>query len=181
MDLLRTIFTPGNFEPHIVHFADKAWLVWAFYGANAGIALAYTIIPISLPYILKKRRDIPFNWVLVAYAGFIISCGITHVMHIIIFTYPVYYLQALMDVITAVISLITAYAFVFIVPDIVQRIPDAKKLSDVKTLLDLALVTVKEEASKHHEMASSLRSVVEGLQDARLDLDQATVTYLAKG
>ncbi len=47
------------------------------------IALAYVWIPITLIAVWRRRDDIPFNWTLLCFAGFIVSCGVTHVMGIV--------------------------------------------------------------------------------------------------
>jgi two-component system NtrC family sensor kinase len=56
------IFFSGNFIPHGHCYLWKPGLVWLHIIADAGIALAYAWIPLTLVYIVKKRQDIPFDW-----------------------------------------------------------------------------------------------------------------------
>ena len=46
------------------------------------IALSYLSIPVTLVYFIRKRRDLPFNWMFVAFGIFILACGATHVMEV---------------------------------------------------------------------------------------------------
>lgn len=181
MDLLKAIFTPGTFEPHGVHFAGQPWLVWVFYVANAAIALAFIAIPVSLLYVISKRKDIPFHWLFVSFAAFIISCGMTHLMHIVVFTYPAYYLQALMDVITGAISLLTAYAFVFVLPDIVERVPNAIRLDEAKRKLRRASLAIRAQIEARPELQDVLQGPSDTLMSAWEDLEETVVTFRAKG
>jgi hypothetical protein len=42
------------------------------------IAAAYYAIPMLLFWFARKRRDIGFSWILVAFGAFILACGTTH-------------------------------------------------------------------------------------------------------
>lgn len=116
-DFLRVIFTPGNFEPHIVHFLpDNMSLVWFMVAGNALIALSYTLIPIALLYLVRKRKDIMFTPIFFLFAAFIVLCGLTHVMHIMIFWYPAYWLEAIVLALTGIISILTFFALLYVLP-----------------------------------------------------------------
>ena len=170
MELLKTIFTPGNFEPHIVHFANTMWLVWVFYISNAIIALAYTVIPLTLVYVVLKRKDIPFNWVFWSFAGFIVFCGITHIMHIMIFTYPAYYLQAIFDVLTGFISIATASALIFIVPTIL-KVPNVKIFHETNEKLEKANQILQNEIAEHSNAEQTLKKNTEELAMKNKELE----------
>ena len=171
MELLKTIFTPGGFEPHIVHFANIMWLVWVFYISNAVIALAYTVIPLTLVYVVIKRKDIPFNWVFWSFAGFIVFCGITHIMHIVIFTYPVYYLQAIMDILTGIISIATAGALIFITPTIL-KVPNVKIFRETNEKLEKLNQTLQNEIAEHKKAEESLKKNTQELAKKNDELEE---------
>src|ERR1051326_2582319 len=80
------------------------------------ITLAYYTIPFTLLYLVRKRRDLPFNWMFVAFGVFIIACGTTHLMEIWTIWTPVYWLAGVIKAITAVASVVTAIALIKLVP-----------------------------------------------------------------
>ena len=41
------------------------------------IAAAYFVIPMALLLFVRKRRDLPFNWMFVCFGVFIVACGMT--------------------------------------------------------------------------------------------------------
>ena len=80
------------------------------------IAIAYYSIPITLIYFVRKRDDLPFNWIFLLFGAFIVACGTSHVMEIWTLWHPTYWLSGFIKAITALISLYTALALVPLVP-----------------------------------------------------------------
>lgn len=92
------------------------------------IALAYVWIPVTLIAVWRKRNDIPFNWTLLCFAGFIVSCGVTHVMGIITVWRPLYWLAGEIKAVTGLISITTAALLTFRVYPHLISIPSADVL-----------------------------------------------------
>lgn len=92
------------------------------------IALAYVWIPITLIAVWRKRKDIPFDWTLLCFAGFIVSCGVTHVMGIVTTWRPLYWLAGEIKAVTGVISITTAALLTFRVYPSLIAIPSADAL-----------------------------------------------------
>ena len=171
MELLKTIFTPGNFEHHIVLFLGNMWIVWGLYISNATIALAYTVIPITLVYVIRQRRDIPFNWVFWSFALFIVSCGVTHIMHIMIFNYPAYYLQLIIDIETAIVSIITATALIYIIP-VILKVPNIDVFRETNEKLAKANKGLQDEIEAHQEAEHKLKESAQELESKNQDLQK---------
>ena len=134
-DLLRTIFTPGNFEPHIVHFIpNNMGLVWFMVAGNALIALSYTLIPAALLYLIRKRKDIMFTPIFWLFAAFILLCGLTHVMHIMIFWYPAYWLEGVVLAITGIVSIFTFFALLYVIP-LGLKLKSPKQMEEINNKL----------------------------------------------
>lgn len=77
--------------------------------ADLAIAMSYFMIPV----VLWGVRSL-FNWqvartLLALFGVFIVSCGMTHVMDIVVLWYPLYWLQAVVKAVTAAASLGTLY------------------------------------------------------------------------
>ena len=69
--------------PHGFCFLWNPELLWLNVLSDSLIALAYFLIPFALIWIVRKRKDIPFNAIFFCFAAFIIACGITHVMEVV--------------------------------------------------------------------------------------------------
>jgi anti-anti-sigma regulatory factor len=84
-------------------------LRWLTIAGEAGIATAYAWIPARLVLIWLRLRVRPHALLLVLYGAFIVACGITHAIGIMLFWLPLYWVAAKVKVITAAISLAVAY------------------------------------------------------------------------
>lgn len=116
-----------NFQPHLYCYLWNRRVVWAHLTADAGIALAYLAISITLGYLVHRaRRDIPFHWMFLAFGLFIIACGGTHFMEVVTIWIPVYVFSAAMKLFTATVSLTTAIVLPLTVPRILSLVQQAK-------------------------------------------------------
>ena len=91
-------------------------ILWLHILSDALIALAYFSIPFTLVYFIRKRKDLPFNWIFLCFAIFIVACGTTHLFEIFVIWHPVYWLQGVIKAITAAVSVPTAILLVRLIP-----------------------------------------------------------------
>jgi len=90
---------------------------WLYILSSLAICTAYFLIPVSIFYVLvKRKKDLPFPHIFSLFSLFILSCGITHFFDAIVFWLPLYRLHALFLFITAVISGITVYYLYKVLP-----------------------------------------------------------------
>jgi hypothetical protein len=115
-DVVFNLFSSGSFIPHGHCYLWKPGLVWLHLISDAIIALAYYSIPLTLFYFVRKRQDLPFYWIFLLFAAFIISCGTTHIAEIWTLWHPTYWLSGILKAGTAIISLFTAMELVPLVP-----------------------------------------------------------------
>ncbi len=110
-------------------------LLWTNVISNAVIAIAYFSIPAVLAYIAYKRQDFNFRTSLILFSGFIISCGVTHLMAVFMIWKPLYILDNAVMVTTAIISLGTA---IYLWPQIpkVLAIPSNAQLTELNNRLE---------------------------------------------
>jgi PAS domain S-box-containing protein len=113
---MSAFFSTTGFMPHGHCFLWNPALVSLHVVSDALIALAYTSIPFTLAWFIRKRSDLPFNWIFVSFGIFIISCGATHAMEIWTLWHPDYWAAGVLKAITAVASVATAIALVRILP-----------------------------------------------------------------
>ncbi|MFE1747379.1 PAS domain S-box protein [Coleofasciculus sp. H7-2] len=116
LEFLNIFFTSGGFIPHGHCYLWKPDLVWLHIVSDSLIALAYYSIPVTLFYFVRKRQDLPFDWIFLLFGSFIIACGTTHVMEIWTLWHPTYWLSGFLKAITALVSVYTAASLVPLVP-----------------------------------------------------------------
>src|SRR5262245_703669 len=64
--------------PHGVCYTWNPALLWTHVVSDTLIGLAYISIPATLLHLVRRRTDMPFDWLIVLFALFIVSCGATH-------------------------------------------------------------------------------------------------------
>ena len=116
MDFLRAFFSPNDFMPHGYCYLWNTRLVWLHVVSDSLIALAYFSIPITLVHFIRKRRDLPFNWMFVCFGVFILACGATHAMEVWTLWHATYWLSGAVKAVTALVSVPTAILLVRLVP-----------------------------------------------------------------
>ncbi|HET9401488.1 MAG TPA: PAS domain S-box protein [Candidatus Acidoferrales bacterium] len=116
MDFLRHLFGSGDYRPHGFCYLWDPGLVWLHVTSDILIAAAYFIIPLFLVKLVRKRRDIPFNWMCTCFGVFIVACGSTHIMEVWNLWHASYWLAGYVKAVTAVASLATAALMVRVVP-----------------------------------------------------------------
>lgn len=106
-----------NFMPHGFCLQWNPQLVGLLVVSNLLTALSYYSIPSNLLYI-AARKKMRFGWLLVMFACFIVLCGTTHIMSIVTIWNGNYWLEAIVNALTAAISLVTAVALWILVPQV---------------------------------------------------------------
>ncbi len=90
---------------------------WLYIISDISIWAAYFTIPIIiLKYVLQKKHTIRFERAYLWFAAFILACGFTHLLDAGIFWIPMYRLSALLRCVTAVISWLTVYHLIKMLP-----------------------------------------------------------------
>lgn len=91
-------------------------LGWTTILSDVAIFAAYTAIPITIALYMRARRDVPFPHVFWLFIAFIFACGSTHLIEAVIFWFPIYPIQAVMKVFTALVSVAAVVAIANIMP-----------------------------------------------------------------
>jgi PAS domain S-box-containing protein len=137
-DFLINLFGSGSFIPHGHCYLWKPGLVWLHLISDAIIALAYYSIPLTLFYFVRKRQDLPFSWIFLLFAAFIVSCGTTHIAEIWTLWHPTYWLSGIIKSGTAIVSLFTAIELVPLVPQALA-LPSPKQLRQANEALQVQI------------------------------------------
>src|SRR5436309_1550711 len=90
---------------------------WLYILSDLSIWIAYFLIPlIILNYVSRKKSGIKFQMVYLLFAAFILLCGMTHFLDVMMFWVPMYRLNALVRFFTGCASILTVYYLFKILP-----------------------------------------------------------------
>jgi signal transduction histidine kinase/ActR/RegA family two-component response regulator len=118
MEVLRKLFSAGEFLPHATCYLWTPGLLWLHALSDTVITLAYFSIPFSLLYVVRRRKDLPFHSVLLSFGLFIVACGMTHGMEVWTLFHATYWLSGVIKAMTAIVSVATAVLLVRIRPHV---------------------------------------------------------------
>lgn len=112
MDLIDVVFSTDGFVPRKVcgHWTLPLMLLHNI--SDLLIWGAYFAIPIILAWFVRKRQDLPFPHIFWLFGAFIVSCGTTHLIEVVLFHTPVYVFSGLVKAFTALVSVATAVALI---------------------------------------------------------------------
>jgi PAS domain S-box-containing protein len=134
MEMLGRVFSSGAFMPHGFCYLWNPGLVWLHLISDGLISLSYLSIPITLVHFVRKRRELPFHWMLVCFGTFIVACGATHVMEIWNIWHADYWFAGIVKGVTALASVPTAILLARLVPQALA-FPSLASLEQVNVTL----------------------------------------------
>ena len=126
--MLDTIFD-NSFMPHGYCFLWRKDVLFMMIVGNALTFMSYALIPVALVQLVKKRKDLTFNGIFLLFAAFIAFCGITHGLEIVNIWQGYYFLQSAMQLMTGLVSAITAFTLWRLIPSILA-IPSREILNE---------------------------------------------------
>jgi signal transduction histidine kinase len=139
LEFLAHLLSSQGFEPHGHCYLWLPEILWLHVIADAFIALAYYSIPIALIYLIHKRRDLTYGWMVAMFGAFILLCGTTHVMNLWTVWHGTYRLEGLVKLLTAAVSVATAVALWPLIPALIA-LPSPSQLAQANRALQAHLV-----------------------------------------
>jgi two-component system NtrC family sensor kinase len=115
MNFIESLFSSDSFMPHGFCYLWNTNLVWLHVISDSFIALAYFSLPLTLSYFIRKRRDLPFNWMFGCFGLFITACGATHLMEVWTLWHANYSFSGAIKALTAAASVIMTMLLVKLV------------------------------------------------------------------
>ena len=168
------------FMPHGMCYLWKPWLVGLHLVSNGIIALSYFSIPFTLVYILRKRRDIPFNNIFLLFAAFILFCGTCHAFDMWTLWYPNYWVSGWLKLLTAGISGATAIALIVEIPQILE-LPSPKQLEEIDRQLREKIAELQQQKATIYRQEQFLRSIYDNVLEAIFVVDIAADGFYYQG
>jgi signal transduction histidine kinase/ActR/RegA family two-component response regulator len=156
LDALSRVFSQADFMPHGMCYLWQPGVLWLNVVADTLITLAYFSIPFTLLYFVRKRTDLQFNWMFVCFAVFIVACGTTHAMEILVVWHPVYWAAGAIKAVTAAASVPTAVL-------LVRLVPQALRLPSPQTL-EQANLELRREVADRERAETAARQLNEELE-----------------
>ncbi len=162
------LFDTSPFVPRANCGEWPDWLIALAVLSNVGIAISYYLIPINLyRFYAKRADDYQSSWIILLFVIFIASCGTTHLVDAMMFRWPMYRFLVLLDLFTAIVSLLTAY----LLPRVIKRliiVESVDKLVALNTQLNEEIVKRKEiEKSvrqSNHDLAGQVQLLTNQLR-----------------
>jgi PAS domain S-box-containing protein len=147
MNFLFRLFSSDGFLPHGHCYLWDPLMMWLNIISDALITLAYLTIPVTLICIVRKRKDLPFDWMWFCFGVFILACGTTHGLEIWTLWTPTYWLLGWTKAVTAAASVTTAILLVKLIPQLLA-IPSSASLKKVNKALQESLAALEDAANR---------------------------------
>lgn len=160
MQALINFFNVSDFIPHGYCLKWSPQLLWMHVASDVFIVLSYYSIPISLFYFARHRKDLPYPWLIAMFGAFILACGTTHLLSAVSVWIPLYWLDGYLKVFTAIISVATAVAMLWIIPFALQ-LPSAAELQaqiDEKIRAQSALDLAYQQLQQNHQQLQATQA-----------------------
>jgi hypothetical protein len=148
--------------PHGMCFSWDPTLLGLHVISDSLIALSYFSIPLALLYFSNKGGKFPFKYLLGLFSAFIFACGMTHVFSIWTVWTPDYYLEGIVKLFTAGISLVTAVVLWPVVYQVLS-LPNLFALQDANRRLE-------QEINRRRAIEEELRAQAADLKETNEDL-----------
>jgi signal transduction histidine kinase len=159
----RDLLDSDSLSPHGICLLWRPELIWTHVVSDFLIGASYFSIPVFLGWLVLKRPDISFGWVVWCFAIFILACGATHFFSIWTLWVPDYGAEALIKAVTAGASIATAVALWPLLPKALAW-PSPSQLAAANGELmalvaerDAALAALRRESSERARAEEMLR------------------------
>ena len=134
LEFFSSLLSSEPFMPHGMCFMWDPGVLWLHVISDVLIAAAYYAIPVLLYYFTRRRRDIGFHGIFVAFALFILACGTTHLLSAVTVWHPIYRLDGVVKGLTALVSVGTFLMLIPLMPTLVS-LPSPAQIRRVNATL----------------------------------------------
>ena len=127
LDFFRKLFDTSDWPPRWHCGNWTGFHGWLYIISDLLIWSAYFAIPLVILKYISRKVNARFVRLYFLFAAFILACGATHLLDAITFWFPAYRLNALVRFVTGVVSWITVFS-------IIRILPEAMKLRSIDDL-----------------------------------------------
>jgi PAS domain S-box-containing protein len=134
MGTLNNLLLLDGFMPHGCCFLWNAKLIWLHALSDGLIFAAYLSVSLTLIYLGRQRRDLPYRRIFWCFGAFIVSCGFSHGMDVWTLWHPDYWISGVIKAVTAGASVATAILLMNVVPQAVA-VPSAGRATQAEAFV----------------------------------------------
>lgn len=168
--MLGWLFDTRGYMPHGHCYLWQVDTLWLNVGGDLLIGTSYFAIPVILYlFVRERRRELPFWWIPLLFAAFILLCGLTHFFDIFTVWNPEYRMEGALKVATGVVSAATAVALLRVMPS-AMRLQTPTQLQREVEERTAALARANERLRGEEEQRARL---LESEQSARAEAERA--------
>lgn len=136
-----------HFMPHGTCLLWDQNLIRLHVVSDGVLTIAYLGISIWLVYFVRKRKDLPFNWIFFMLQGVFLGCGAGHLAKIWTLWNPNYWVEGYVNAATAAVSLPAAVLLYVLLPKLLA-IPNTAQLTAANSKLELEIAERKQAATE---------------------------------
>jgi signal transduction histidine kinase len=163
----------SDFMPHGYCFLWNPLVLWLNVISDSLIVISYYCIPIALIYLVRKRNDLPFNWIFWMFGLFILGCGTTHLMEVWTVWHASYLLAGIIKAITASVSVLTAIMLVPLIPKAIA-LPSPEHLSRINQELETQIAGRSQVEQELRKILAEREQTVRELAERKEQLEKAS-------
>ena len=175
--MLDWLFDTRNYMPHGHCYLWQTDTLWLNVGGDLLIGASYFAIPVILYLFVRERRDeLPFWWIPLLFAAFILLCGATHFFDILTVWNPEYRVEGALKVVTGFVSAATAVALLRVMPSAMRLqtpIQLQREVEQRTQQLAVANERLREEVAWRQEVEDERARLLASEQEARAESDRA--------
>jgi diguanylate cyclase (GGDEF)-like protein/PAS domain S-box-containing protein len=169
MEFILGQLATGTALPLGAAFNWAPGILWLYALADFLIVLSCLSIPAGFAYFVWHRKDLQHRWVLLAFGGFVLVYGISHLLSLILLWQPLYGLDVAIKLLAAAASMATATLVWRIIPHALS-IPNPTKLA----------AEIEEEIQERREAYVALKTTEISLRESRENLRKANLELEAR-
>ena len=117
---LLLLDAPAPYMPYGYCYLWDTPLAFLHVVSDALVGVAFFAIPISLLWLVKKRRDVPFQGVLLWFGAFLVACGATHFLEAWNVWHDDFWPAAMMKAVAAITSGAATGYLILLLPKLVK-------------------------------------------------------------